>query len=123
MHSYHLTGHAGVENVLSETRKRFWIIKRRSLSLSFVLFNDAWSHKRHSASNTSYTCIKLFITSITISYYILSSLSLACSQVLLLISPGRKFSNYQKKVCLVDLQFDCICYIRCISRESKVCYE
>ena len=35
----------------------------------FVLFNDAWSLKRHSASNTTVTRIKLFITSITITYY------------------------------------------------------
>ena len=36
----------------------------------FVLFNDAWSQNGHSASNTtSYTHIKLFITSIIITYY------------------------------------------------------
>ena len=34
-----------------------------------MLFNDAWSQKGHSTSNTSYTRIRLFITSITITYY------------------------------------------------------
>ena len=31
-----------------------------------MLFNDAWSQKGHLASYTSYTCIKLFSTSIII---------------------------------------------------------
>ena len=37
--------------------------------LSFVLFNDAWFQKGHSASNTSYTRIKLHIMYIIITYY------------------------------------------------------
>ena len=35
-HSHHVTGHAGVERVLTETRKRVWIIKGRKLVKSIV---------------------------------------------------------------------------------------
>ena len=35
-HSHHVTGHAGVERVLAETRKRVWIMKGRKLVKSIV---------------------------------------------------------------------------------------
>ena len=40
--------------------------------LSFVLFNDAWSQKGHSASNTTVTCIFASIGNLAITRQIMS---------------------------------------------------